>query len=79
MCDMILHGRPLIADPKWANKVKEGRVKDIVKCKRDLICLVRLFQGLPGRCTVNPDFGRERYMPEYYRGPTVAKHWRRVA
>ncbi len=79
MCDMILQGRPLIADPEWANKVKEGRVSEIVKCKRDLMCLIRLFQGLPGRCTVNPNFGRERYMTEYWRGPTTAKHWRRVA
>ena len=79
MCDMILHGRPLIADPEWANKVKEGRVDEIVKCKRDLLCLMRLFQGLPGRCSVNPDFGRERYMPEYWRGPTKMSHWRAKA
>jgi len=78
-CDIMAHGRPLIADPEWANKIKEGRVKDIVKCKRDLMCLVRLFQGLPGRCTVNPNFGREKYMPEYWRGPTKTSHWRRVA
>ncbi|MDP2917350.1 MAG: NADH:flavin oxidoreductase [Dehalococcoidia bacterium] len=76
MCDMIVHGRPLIADAEWANKVKEGRVSEIVKCKRDLICLMRLFQGLPGRCSVNPDFGRERYMPEYRRGPTKMSYWR---
>ena len=76
MCDMILHGRPLIADPEWANKVKEGRADEIVKCKRDLLCLTRLFQGLPGRCSVNPDFGRERYMPEYWRGPTKMSYWR---
>ncbi len=78
-CDIMAHGRPLIADPEWANKVKEGRVKDINKCTRDLMCLVRLFQGLPGRCTVNPNFGREKYMPEYWRGPTKPMHWRRVA
>ena len=77
-CDIMALGRPLIADPDYANKVKEGRTKDIVKCKRDLMCLVRLFQGLPGRCTVNPNFGRERYMQEYWRGPTKAMHWRRV-
>ncbi len=75
-CDMLLSGRPLVADPEWPNKVKEGRVSEIVKCKRDLICLMRLFQGLPSRCSVNPDFGRERYMPEYWRGPTKISHWR---
>ena len=76
MCDMILQGRPLIADPEWANKVREGRADEIVKCKRDLICLMRLFQGLPSRCSVNPDVGREKYMPEYLRGPTKMRHWR---
>lgn len=79
MCDMIVHGRPLIADPEWANKVKEGRVDEIAKCKRDLLCLMRLFQGLPGRCNVNPDFGREKYMPEYWRGPTKMSYWRAKA
>jgi len=78
-CDIIAHGRPLIADPEWANKVKEGRANEIVKCKRDLICLMRLFQGLTGRCTVNPNFGREKYMPEYWRGPTKMSHWRSQA
>lgn len=76
LCDMILHGRPLVADPEWSNKVKEGRVSEIVKCKRDLICLMRTFQGLPSRCSVNPNFGRERYMPEYWRGPTKMSYWR---
>ena len=76
MCDMITHGRPLIADPEWANKVKEGRVDEIVKCNRDFLCVKRLTQGLPSRCSVNPDVGRERYMPEYWRGPTKVSYFR---
>ncbi|MDP2917863.1 MAG: NADH:flavin oxidoreductase [Dehalococcoidia bacterium] len=76
MCDMVILGRPLLADAEWANKVSEGRIKDIAKCKRDLWCLVRLLQGLPSRCTQNPDLGRERYMPEYLRGPSKMSYWR---
>ncbi|MFC1867080.1 hypothetical protein ACFL0H_02985 [Thermodesulfobacteriota bacterium] len=75
--DMILHGRPLISDPEWANKVKEGREKEIVKCARDLECTGRLFSGLPVRCSQNPNLGRERYMPEYWR-PAVRKGYRRA-
>ena len=75
--DMILHGRPLIADPEWANKVKEGREGEIVKCLRDMECSVRLFSGLPSRCSQNPNLGRERYMPEYWR-PAVKKGYRRA-
>jgi 2,4-dienoyl-CoA reductase-like NADH-dependent reductase (Old Yellow Enzyme family) len=76
-CDMILHGRPLLADPEWANKVKDGREGEIVKCIRDLECSARLQQGLPSRCPQNPNLGRERYMPEYWR-PAVKKGYRRA-
>ena len=74
--DMILHGRPMMADPEWANKVKEGREKEIVKCIRDLECTARLYSGMPVRCSQNPNLGRERYMPEYWR-PAVKKGYRR--
>jgi len=76
MCDMITLGRPLIADPEWVNKVKDGRVHDIVKCTRCFFCVMRLTQGLPSRCSVNPNLGRERYMQEYWRGPTKMSYWR---
>jgi hypothetical protein len=48
---------------------KEGRIKDIRRCDRDGACYVKLFFGLPVRCKINPDMGRERYMPEYYQPP----------
>ena len=75
--NMILHGKPLIVDPEWANKVKEGREGEIVKCIRDLECSARLFSGMPSRCSQNPNLGRERYMPEYWR-PAVKKGYRRA-
>jgi dimethylglycine catabolism A len=74
--DMILHGRPLMADPDWANKAKEERTKDIVKCLRDMECTARLFSGMPARCPQNPNLGRERYIPEYWR-PAVKRGYRR--
>jgi 2,4-dienoyl-CoA reductase-like NADH-dependent reductase (Old Yellow Enzyme family) len=63
--DMISLGRALIADPEWPNKVKEGRSDDIVKCRLDFHCFYRLRWALPVRCIVNPNVGRERFMPEY--------------
>ena len=56
--DMILHGRPMMADPEWANKVKEGREGEIVKCVRDLECTARLYGGMPVRCSQNPNLGQ---------------------
>jgi len=66
--DMVSEGRPLIADPQWAKKVKEGRVRDIVKCTRCYKgCIMNLLLGLSTRCTVNPESGNEKYNPDYWR------------
>jgi len=64
--DMVSLGRQLLADPEWANKVREGKVGEIRKCDRDNVCIMRFFFGLPVRCPLNPDMGRERFMPKYY-------------
>ncbi|MDP2917226.1 MAG: NADH:flavin oxidoreductase [Dehalococcoidia bacterium] len=64
--DMISLGRQLMADPDWANKVMEGRVGDINRCRRDATCLMWLFTEGRVRCAYNPNLGRERFMPEYW-------------
>ena len=64
--EMISLGRQLLADPEWANKVRENRMGEIVRCKRDLVCLAWLSANCAARCTVNPNLGRERFMPEYW-------------
>lgn len=63
--DMISLGRALIADPEWPNKAKEGRAEEIVKCRFDFHCFYRLRWALPVRCIMNPNVGRERFIPEY--------------
>jgi 2-enoate reductase len=68
--DMISLGRALFADPEWPNKVKEGRVGEITRCIRDYFCILRFLFGLPVRCSQNPNLGREKYMPEYWRPGT---------
>ena len=57
--DIIMIGRPLLADPEWPEKVKEGRFEDIRPC-------IGCFEGCMGRsgrnisCAVNPMTGAEK-------------------
>jgi 2,4-dienoyl-CoA reductase-like NADH-dependent reductase (Old Yellow Enzyme family) len=72
--DMVNISRALIADPELPNKVRAGRVADIVRCTRCYICELRILNNLPIRCPLNPDVGREKYLPENWRaGGTAAK------
>lgn len=59
--DFVGLGRPLWADPDWANKAKEGRLEDIKPCIRcNDGCLERTFYNFRAiSCTVNPGAGRE--------------------
>jgi len=60
--DLVGLGRPLIADPEWPVKVREGRAREIRACIR---CNQGCFGGLrdlktPGlTCLYNPAAGRE--------------------
>lgn len=69
---IIALGRQAIADPDWPNKVKEGRLKDIVKCTRcNKGCLLQygLAYMVGSRCMVNPNMGREIYQMENWPPP----------
>jgi mycofactocin system FadH/OYE family oxidoreductase 2 len=58
--DMVAMTRAQIADPEFANKVREGREDEIVHCIRgNQGCISRVFKGMPIACTVNPAAGRE--------------------
>jgi len=54
--DFIAMGRPLIADPDWPVKAKEGRAEDIKPCIRcnDGCHDKGMLSHKPGVCTVNP-------------------------
>ncbi len=71
--DMVSLGRQMFADPEWGNKLAEGRAKDITRCLRCNECLMRTAMGLPVRCIRNPNTGREKYMPEYWRPAVKTK------
>jgi 2,4-dienoyl-CoA reductase (NADPH2) len=57
--DAIMFARQLIADPEYPNKVRDGRLREIVRCDRNNLCMRRMVMGMPPRCTVNPRMGRE--------------------
>jgi NADPH-dependent 2,4-dienoyl-CoA reductase/sulfur reductase-like enzyme len=58
--DMIAMTRAQIADPEFANKVRDGREDELVHCIRgNQGCIGRVFKGLAISCTVNPAAGRE--------------------
>lgn len=59
--DFIALGRPLLADPEWPRKVKEGRFEDICPCIGDHEgCLGRVRERKSISCTVNPSTGMEK-------------------
>ncbi|KEF36099.1 NADH:flavin oxidoreductase [Schinkia azotoformans MEV2011] len=59
--DFVSFGRPLLADPYFPLKAKEGRPEEIKPCIRcNDGCLERTFFNFNSiRCTVNPNMGRE--------------------
>lgn len=61
--DFISLARYLLADPDWANKVKEGRTEDIIPCTGcDEGCVGRIRQRKVIGCALNPTTGFEREM-----------------
>ncbi|ETI70497.1 NAD(P)/FAD-dependent oxidoreductase [Neobacillus vireti] len=63
--DFVSLGRPLLADPYFPLKAKEGRTEDIIPCIRcNDGCMERTFFNYQSiRCSVNPNMGREGELP----------------
>jgi len=58
--DMIMLGRPLLADPYWPEKVRTKRQKEIVHCIGDQdACIQSFIMGGHPCCSVNPYAGFE--------------------
>lgn len=59
--DFIGLGRPLLADPEWPSKVKEGRLDDVLMCIGDNEgCMSRVSMHRYVSCALNPATGMER-------------------
>ena len=64
-CDMIMLGRPLLADPEWPNKAYAGKVSAIrpcIGCQEG--CINEFVDGGHPQCAVNPRTGFEEILPE---------------
>ena len=53
--DMVSMARPLLADPEWVNKARQGRADDINTCIAcNQACLDHVFENKRASCLVNP-------------------------
>ena len=66
--DFIGLGRPWLADPDWAEKVRAGREEDVTRCIACLWCFESMLAGSytwdAGQCALNPRCGQEYKIPE---------------
>ena len=63
-CDMIMLGRPLLADPYWCQKAYTGEVKDIIPCIGcQEACINEFVEGGHPQCAVNPRTAFEDEFP----------------
>lgn len=64
-CDMVMLGRPLLADPQWPNKAYAGRVDEILPCIGcQEGCLNEFVEGGHPQCAVNPRTAFEHIYPD---------------
>ncbi|MGB5131360.1 MAG: NADPH-dependent 2,4-dienoyl-CoA reductase, partial [Steroidobacteraceae bacterium] len=65
--DLVSMARPLLADPEFVRKAREGRVDEINTCIAcNQACLDLVFENQVATCLVNPRAGREtelNYLP----------------
>ncbi len=76
-CDMIMLGRPLLADAEWCNKAYAGNVKNIrpcIGCQEG--CLNEFVEGGHPQCAVNP---RTAFEEEYSAEIPKAEKSKRIA
>lgn len=74
MCDMIMLGRPLLADPEWPNKAYAGNVSDIrpcIGCQEG--CINEFVDGGHPQCAVNARTGFEDTIAEIPSAPEKIK------
>ena len=63
-CDLIALGRPLLADPNWIKKAREGKSEDIVPCLRCTNCMHWTSNRRNRGCSVNMRPYKTDFIPE---------------
>ena len=77
MADMVMLGRPLLADPEWPNKAYAGRVSEIrpcIGCQEG--CINEFVEGGHPQCAVNPRSAFEHVFPAI---PAPAQKKKKIA
>lgn len=67
MCDMVMLGRPVLADPDWCNKAYAGKVSEIrpcIGCQEG--CVNEFVEGGHPQCAVNGRTGFEDVYPAQF-------------
>lgn len=73
-CDLILIGRALLADPKWAEKVRRGKDEEIRPCIGcQEACINEYGEDVHLECAVNPRTGFEELFPQELPLASVSK------
>lgn len=63
-CDMVMLGRPLLADPDWPNKAYAGKTESIIPCIGcQEGCINEFVEGGHPQCAVNPRTSFEHLYP----------------
>lgn len=57
--DLIALGRPLLADPHWARKVRQGDLDEVIPCTNCNWCMQRVLGHASVGCAENPRTGHE--------------------
>ena len=76
-CDLVMLGRPLLADPDWPAKAYAGKVDEIrpcIGCQEG--CINEFVDGGHPQCAVNPRSGFEHLISEI---PAPAERKKRIA
>jgi 2-enoate reductase len=76
-CDMVMLGRPLLADPDWCNKAYAGKTEEIrpcIGCQEG--CINEFVEGGHPQCAVNPRASFEHVFPAV---PQPAARPRKIA
>lgn len=64
-CDMIMLGRPVLADPEWCKKAYAGdvdKIRPCIGCQEG--CINEFVEGGHPQCAVNPRTGHEDVLPK---------------
>ncbi|MDR1537268.1 MAG: FAD-dependent oxidoreductase [Clostridiales bacterium] len=73
-CDMVMLGRPLLADANWANKAYSGKAASITPCIGcQEGCINEFVEGGHPQCAVNPRSAFENVYPDQIPPANVKK------